>query len=121
MNSPFPETTRSLINTGLQPGVQRRATSEPFQRFSAQGDKPLKRFFARTDSVTGLKPGVNETISPTNPFRILPVPPLAGQRALVAELATERAPVPANRELAVRSGQKLQTKLSAIWGTEAAK
>jgi hypothetical protein len=35
---------------------------------------------------------------------------------LVAELETEQAPVPANRELAVRFGQKLQTKLSEIWG-----
>jgi hypothetical protein len=39
----------------------------------------------------------------------------------VAELETERAPVPANRELAVRFEQKLQTKLSEIWGAEAAK
>jgi restriction endonuclease S subunit len=44
------------------------------------------------------------------------VPPLAEQRAMVAELETERALVEANRELAVRSGQKLQTKLSEIWG-----
>jgi type I restriction enzyme M protein len=44
------------------------------------------------------------------------VPPLAEQRALVAELETERALVEANRELAVRFEQKLQTKLSEIWG-----
>jgi type I restriction enzyme M protein len=48
--------------------------------------------------------------------RVIPVPPLAGQRALVAELETERALVEANRELAVRFEQKLQTKLSEIWG-----
>ena len=36
---------------------------------------------------------------------------------LVAELETEQAPVPANQELAMRFGQKLQTKLSEIWGT----
>jgi hypothetical protein len=35
---------------------------------------------------------------------------------MVAELATERALVEANRELALRSEQKLQTKLSEIWG-----
>ena len=51
----------------------------------------------------------------------IPVPPLAEQRALVVELETERALVEANRELAVRFEQKLQTKLSEIWGTEAAK
>lgn len=38
------------------------------------------------------------------------------QRALVAELETERALVEANRELAMRFEQKLQTKLSEIWG-----
>jgi hypothetical protein len=38
------------------------------------------------------------------------------QRALVAELDAERALVEANRELVARSGQKLQTKLSEIWG-----
>jgi hypothetical protein len=41
---------------------------------------------------------------------------MARQRALVAELETERALVEATRKLAVRSGQKLQTKLSEIWG-----
>jgi hypothetical protein len=35
---------------------------------------------------------------------------------LVAELETERALVEANRELAARSDQKLQTELSEIWG-----
>jgi hypothetical protein len=34
---------------------------------------------------------------------------------LVAELETERALVEANRELAARFEQKLQTKLSEIW------
>ena len=47
---------------------------------------------------------------------VVPFPPLAEQRALVAELETERALVEANRELAVRFEQKLQTKLSEIWG-----
>jgi hypothetical protein len=35
---------------------------------------------------------------------------------LVAELETEWALVEANRELAARFEQKLQTKLSEIWG-----
>ncbi|MCU0783137.1 MAG: hypothetical protein MUF81_03640 [Verrucomicrobia bacterium] len=58
-----------------------------------------------------------------NPFRILPIPPLAEQRALVAELETERALVEANQELrqvasrlVVRFAQRLQTKLAKIWG-----
>ena len=41
---------------------------------------------------------------------------MATQRTSVAELETERALVDANRELAVRFEQKLQTKLSEIWG-----
>ena len=49
----------------------------------------------------------------------IPVPPLAEQRAMVAELETERALVEANRELAVRFEQKLQSKLAEIWGTPA--
>jgi hypothetical protein len=46
----------------------------------------------------------------------IPVPPLAVQRALVAELESERLLVEANRELAARFEQKLQSKLSEIWG-----
>jgi hypothetical protein len=43
-------------------------------------------------------------------------PPLAEQQALVAELETERVLAEANRELARRFEQKLQTQLSEIWG-----
>jgi hypothetical protein len=43
----------------------------------------------------------------------------AEQRALVAELETARALVEANRELAARFEQKLQTKLFEIWGAPA--
>jgi hypothetical protein len=50
------------------------------------------------------------------PWAILGRYTVAVQRALVAELETERALVKANRELAVRFEQKLQTKLSEIWG-----
>ena len=50
----------------------------------------------------------------------IPIPPLAEQRALVAELEAERALVEANRELAERFEQKLQTKLSEIWGAPSA-
>jgi type I restriction enzyme M protein len=46
----------------------------------------------------------------------IPVPPLAEQRTLVAELEAERALVEANRELAVRFEKKLQDALARIWG-----
>jgi type I restriction enzyme R subunit len=44
-----------------------------------------------------------------------------GQLQYYWDLTQERALVEANRELAVRFEQKLQTKLSEIWGTEAGK
>jgi uncharacterized protein (DUF885 family) len=49
-----------LINTRLQPGVQRRpAGTSRFNGFLAD-HKPLKRFHSRLRGSTGLKPGVNE-------------------------------------------------------------
>ena len=48
----------------------------------------------------------------------IPVPPLATQREIVAEIEAERALVEANRELIARFEQKLQAKLAEIWGGE---
>jgi hypothetical protein len=45
-------------------------------------------------------------------IRLIPILPLTEQRALVAE----RSLVEANRELAARFEQKLQSKLAEIWG-----
>lgn len=50
----------NLINTRLQPGVQRRpATTSRFNSFPAD-QKPLKRFHSASCDSTGLKPGVNQ-------------------------------------------------------------
>lgn len=49
----------------------------------------------------------------------IPLPPLALQRAIVAEIEAEQALVAANRELISRFEQKIQTTLSRIWGEEA--
>jgi type I restriction enzyme M protein len=46
----------------------------------------------------------------------IPLPPIAEQRRLVTELEAERALVEANRELAARFEQKLQSRLAEIWG-----
>ena len=46
----------------------------------------------------------------------VPIPPLAEQRALVAELEAERALVEANRELAARFEKKLAQSVAAVWG-----
>ncbi len=48
----------------------------------------------------------------------IPVPPLTEQRAIVAELESERALVEANRELIARFEKKMQAKLAEIWGAE---
>ncbi|MEI7820184.1 MAG: N-6 DNA methylase [Verrucomicrobiota bacterium] len=50
----------------------------------------------------------------------IPLPPLATQQALVAEIEAEQALVAANRELITRFEQKIQATLARIWGEEAA-
>ncbi len=48
--------------------------------------------------------------------RTIPVPPLATQKAIVAEIEAEQALVAANRELITRFEQKIQATLARIWG-----
>jgi restriction endonuclease S subunit len=49
----------------------------------------------------------------------LPLPPLATQQAIVAEIDAEQALVAANRELIARLEQKIQATLARVWGEEA--
>lgn len=53
------------------------------------------------------------------PFEI-PLPPLATQQAIVAEIEAEQALVAANRELITRFEQKIQATLARIWGEDKA-
>jgi type I restriction enzyme M protein len=48
----------------------------------------------------------------------IPVPPLATQREIVAELESERALVEANRELIARMEAKIKAKLAEVWGDQ---
>ncbi len=48
----------------------------------------------------------------------IPLPPLATQRAIVAEIEAEQTLVAANRELIARFEQKIQATLARIWGDE---
>ncbi len=48
----------------------------------------------------------------------LPLPPLATQQAIVAEIEAEQALVSANRELITRFETKIQATLARIWGAE---
>ena len=48
----------------------------------------------------------------------IPLPPLATQQAIVAEIEAEQALVAANSELITRFEKKIQTTLARIWGEE---
>ncbi|NNM66174.1 MAG: N-6 DNA methylase [Burkholderiales bacterium] len=50
----------------------------------------------------------------------IPLPPLATQQAIVAEIEAEQALVAANRELIARFEQKIQATLARVWGEAAA-
>ncbi len=50
----------------------------------------------------------------------IPLPPLATQQAIVAEIEAEKALVAANRELITRFEQKIQATLARIWGENTA-
>ena len=50
----------------------------------------------------------------------IPLPPLATQQAIVAEIEAEQALVAANRELISRFERKIQATLARIWGEETA-
>lgn len=47
----------------------------------------------------------------------IPIPPLATQQAIVAEIEAEQALVAANRELIARFEQKIQATLARVWGS----
>ena len=60
-------------------------------------------------TVYGIKASVLKEIK-------IPLPPLAEQQAIVAEIEAEQNLVNANRELITRFEPKIQTTLSRIWG-----
>jgi type I restriction enzyme M protein len=63
----------------------------------------------------GGQPSISQT---TVCERSIPLPPLATQQAIVAEIEAEQALVAANRELITRFEKKIQTTLARIWGEE---
>ena len=50
--------------------------------------------------------------------RQVPLPPLATQQVIVAEIEAEQALIAANRELITRFEQKIQATLARIWGAD---
>jgi type I restriction enzyme M protein len=84
--------------------------------------KAFLRYAFLIDSVNGQikREATGSTVRHTSPTRILsvkiPLPPLAEQQAIVAEIEAEQKLVSANRELIARFEQKIQTTLARIWG-----
>jgi type I restriction enzyme M protein len=66
----------------------------------------------------GIKPGVTVQSFYNGFFKDyqIPLPPLATQQAIVAEIEAEQALVAANRELIARFEKKIQTALARVWG-----
>ena len=76
---------------------------------------PRVREFVTRNAVgaAGNMPKINQRIVESIP---IPLPPLATQQAIVAEIEAEQALVAANRELITRFEQKIQATLARIWG-----
>ncbi|MEK7223911.1 MAG: N-6 DNA methylase [Pseudomonadota bacterium] len=68
----------------------------------------------------GIKPGVTVQSFYNGFFKdyAVPVPPLATQQAIVAEIEAEQALVAANRELISRFEKKIQATLARVWGED---
>jgi restriction endonuclease S subunit len=65
------------------------------------------------------KVGGQPSISQTTVYeRAIPLPPLATQQQIVAEIEAEQALVNANRELIELMEKKIQATLSRVWGEE---
>lgn len=63
----------------------------------------------------GSMPKINQKIVESIP---IPLPPLATQQAIVAEIEAEQALVSANRELIARFEKKIQATLARVWGED---
>jgi len=70
------------------------------------------------DKVVGLSNRANITNISQDSLKSLPipVPPLATQRAIVAEIEAEQALVAASQELIERFEQKIQKRIAKVWG-----
>jgi type I restriction enzyme M protein len=84
--------------------------------------KAFLRYALLIDEVNGRikREATGSTVRHTSPTRILsvkiPLPPLATQRAIVAEIEAEQALVASNEELVTRFEKKIQATLARVWG-----
>jgi type I restriction enzyme M protein len=84
----------------------------------------VNAFMNSEDFQVGIKQFASRAIGQANinakslsAYRI-PLPPLATQQAIVAEIEGEQALVAANRELITRFGKKIQATLARVWGED---
>jgi restriction endonuclease S subunit len=77
---------------------------------------PVREFVTRNAvGAAGSMPKINQGIVESIP---IPLPPLATQQSIVAEIEDEQALVAANRELIARFEKKIQTTLARVWGED---
>ena len=77
---------------------------------------PVREFVTRNAvGAAGSMPKINHGIVERIP---IPLPSLATQQAIVAEIEAEQTLVAANRELITRFEQKIQATLARVWGDE---
>ncbi len=62
--------------------------------------------------------GIGWAVGPPLRTAKIPLPPLATQQAIVAEIEAEQALVAANRKLITRFEQKIHATLTRIWGED---
>lgn len=73
----------------------------------------------RISAICGGTSGSMKNISKDNFLQLdVPLPPLATQRAIAAEIEAEQGLVNANRELLVRFEKKIQVALARVWGED---
>jgi restriction endonuclease S subunit len=102
------------INSGMlifRPNLHELSSAYLFQFFQSQN------FCSQRDAI------VSGSAQPQLPIRNLnkakiPLPPLATQQQIVAEIEAEQALVNANRELIERMEKKIQATLARVWGEE---
>lgn len=97
--------------------IRVRADEEKIDRYyllNVLQSPPVREYLMKNaGGAAGSMPKINQAIVERVP---IPLPPLATQQAIVAEIKTEQALVAANRELITRFGQKIQATLARIWG-----
>ena len=106
---------RAIASTGFAVLRAKEGIIDPaFLLVSVSSDDAVDQMIGM--SGRGAYPSINQ--SDVAVIKI-PLPPLATQRAIVAEIEAEQALVAANRELITRFSAKIQATLARIWGGEA--